>query len=295
MLKFVAKSRQFNSRSYRCCCCSIHTSKVNWDLLSQLEDAKTTEKLVKNITARKFKLKSIRQDIEYLRARKFPLPESLSDSQWEKLIRFEHHESRTLYLDSVQRDSEESEYEAILRKDEELNEMADFSVERFAEFAHLVDLDDPKFTLEMRVKRINDVRRAMMESGTYTPFLLNDRAVKELLESAGNFANVEKCLKFFGSKSTMKMSNLIKKRVRQKQGQEIKERVLNQRNEFGHINYGIGMNTVHLRVYPTTIDHYENWNAVREFHHWGQPLVLDLQFLQEMSFALVRSMIYYPG
>ena len=147
--------------------------------------------------------------------------------------------------------------------------------------------DDDDCTLERRVKCINDVRKAMMEAGTYTPFILNDRALKELLLTARNYVNVEKCFKFFGTKSSMKMATLIKKRVRQSEGKEKKEVILAERKEEDHLNYGIGLNTIHLRIYPTTMDHYDNWNAVREFNQWGQPMVLDLQYLEEMSFGLV--------
>ena len=113
-------------------------------------------------------------------------------------------------------------------------------------------IDDDDCTLERRVKCINDVRKAMLEAGTYTPFIMNDRAMKELILTARNHVNVEKCFKFFGTKSSMKISGLIKKRVRQSEGKEKKKMILAEREEMDHLNYGIGLNTIHLRVYPNS-------------------------------------------
>ncbi len=41
-----------------------------------------------------------------------------------------------------------------------------------------------------------------------------------------------------------------------------------------------------------TIDNFDSWNVTREFHSWGQPLVLDLSFLSDMTFKQAKSIAY---
>ena len=99
MLSLISKAWKIHSiRAF----CSLRPN-----LLTQLEDEQLTEKLIGNVTSRKFKLKSIKSDIEFLHSRKFPLPDSLNESQWQKLFQFENHESRTLYLDSIKQNVED--------------------------------------------------------------------------------------------------------------------------------------------------------------------------------------------
>ena len=54
--------------------------------------------------------------------------------------------------------------------------------------------------------------------------------------------------------------------------------------------YGLGGNSLFLRFFDSQIERSENWRVIREFHEWGQPLVVDLQFMSDMLVKNANSM-----
>ena len=56
------------------------------------------QKLAENKTSKKFKLKSIQEELKNLYSKDFPLPESLTDDQWNILMEFSSPDLRIYYL-----------------------------------------------------------------------------------------------------------------------------------------------------------------------------------------------------
>jgi len=86
-------------------------------------------------------------------------------------------------------------------------------------------------------------------------------------------------------------SNFISQRHRKMNNEKnIKQKLV---DSEPHIFYGLGQNSIMIRHYNQVIDESYNWKAVREFHDWGQPLVLDFSFFNEFNHQkTLKSMMY---
>jgi len=105
-------------------------------------------------------------------------------------------------------------------------------------------------------------------------------SVKELVE-IGNLNRRSQFLsyiEYMSKKEQRKISSFTKRRKSQFYEDYHKEQRKEEEANEKHIFYGLGANTIHLRMNDKTVDRMGNWNAIREFHEWGQPLVIDLSF-----------------
>jgi len=102
----------------------------------------------------------------------------------------------------------------------------------------------------------------------------------------------EKFFLYLSKVRAAKINDLITKRITQagakKQGDDVRKI----RQNETHLIYGLGHNHFSIRIYDSQIDDALSWYAVREFNSWGQPLVIDLSFLKDMTYKQVKSMIY---
>ncbi len=99
-------------------------------LLSSL-DSETKAELVGETTIRKLRMRSIHTETAQLNRRGFPLPESLSRDQWERLMGFADREFRLRYLDSISEGKEEEMYEELRNKDDLAGKGFKFTVDMF--------------------------------------------------------------------------------------------------------------------------------------------------------------------
>jgi len=88
------------------------------------------------------------------------------------------------------------------------------------------------------------------------------------------------------------MNDLIKKRIAKAEANKRLVEVRKARQNETHLSYGLGKNFISIRRYDSQIDDALSWYGVREFHSWGQPLVIDLSFMKDMTYKQVKSMIY---
>ena len=244
------------------------------------------DKLVNDVMARKFKLKLIENELQFLNRKGFPLPEFLTEEQWKMLLSFRELEFRTRYLDAlVSKDGNlEEKIESLKAKDEKMANGIVFTEEMFAGITCPEDID-----LKVQIEMIQQVYDEMKEQGEAVPYHLTEGNLKELLSTQG-IGKVYGILRFLNITRQSKLNDLVKKRARAA-GRKLKEQ---QADENSHIIYGLGHNTLFYRILEkTTIERFYNWNVIREeIDGTGQPVVIDLQYMNEMSYKQCKSLAY---
>ena len=73
------------------------------------------------------------------------------------------------------------------------------------------------------------------------------------------------------------------------QSPEIKRRHRDAISTNNHIVYGLGNNTIFFRIQDETMDQTDHNKVIREFNEWGQPIVLDLAFMKDMTYQQVSA------
>ena len=144
-------------------------------------------------------------------------------------------------------------------KDDEMQKPMIFTEEQFIDWAHLIDEGDRR-TLSHRVKTMNNVVQAMMEAGEWRPFEVKPYFFKELI-TCHSAALVEKTLRFWGMTAQVKIGELIKKRARQIEGLKNKEQVLEERRKETHLVYGLGHNSMQLKINKKTMETFDRYEC----------------------------------
>ena len=71
----------------------------------------------------------------------------------------------------------------------------------------------------------------------------------------------------------VKIGELIKKRARQIEGLKNKEQVLEERRKETHLVYGLGHNSMQLKINKKTIETFDRYNTLTlSKNHLGEPL-----------------------
>ena len=102
----------------------------------------------------------------------------------------------------------------------------------------------------------------------YEQMQLNDKALCPYIDeeklsyllSLKSMKSITKTLEFYSHKKRINLTNYIKKKGKQISGEKYKEEVRKERDENEHINYGLGQNTMLLKVLDRTMD---KWNDYR--------------------------------
>ena len=88
------------------------------------------------------------------------------------------------------------------------------------------------------------------------------------------------------------MSDYIKKRARQAKAPIFKEAYQQKIRNNNHIVYGLAHNTIYHRIYKKQEQWPDTNKTIREFNEWGQPLVIDLTFVKNMTYQQAKSLFY---
>lgn len=248
--------------------------------------------LVGKTTTKKLRLRNIRIELEFLRSRAFPLPETLTHEQWKRLLDFSERDHRTLYLDAILQGTEEDVFPELERLDEMAKDGLTFSEETFAGMYDPKDFEtDGEQSLQDRIGMINYVYDQMRQAGEMVPVTIKKKHLKELI-SLRSIKAAEKFFAYLGQGRSKEVLDLVKKRARQGRAAVTRAKVVKERAEEEHLVYALGHNTIRIRLLDSTIEKQEAWNVIREFHSWGQPMVIDLSFMQTMSFKQAKSVAF---
>ncbi len=255
-------------------------------LKSLSDDPELESSLVGPTTVMKLRMAAIREELGYLISKDFPLPDTLTRDQWQRLLSLTDKEIRVRYLDAVVQEVEEEAFESLKETDKTISQRFVFTEQMFS---NLVEMEPDM--LRERVATIQQTYDELFQLGELLPYIFRDEHLHELIET-NSWTKLQRSLSFLGHLRIARLNNLIDRRVRIAKGKEIKARVLEQRAQNKHLTYGLGHNTILLRTFQSKIRTLGEWYEAREFHSWGQPLVIDLAFVKHLSVKEMKSLAF---
>jgi len=249
------------------------------------------------------KIKNVHYEIVKLETKRypFPLPPELTIEQWRTLLSFDDRVVRMYYLDSLRweglkwQDSGE-EFTTVFTL-EELRKMDSENCNPLGEqvseemIAEAVGQDEEG---RRRINLLLLVHEMERQKGERMPLNITVKDLKTVADEGESERQITKYLNYMTKKEFRKISNFIVKRnTLAKNEPQSQQRLKDIANEK-HIFYGLGENAIMIRMDDSTMDRRYNWEAIREFYDWGQPLVIDLSFLEQYrtTGASLKSLIY---
>ena len=293
----TANDTKLNYKSRRFCFSAIQYNALKDSLTPELE-AKLTQipakdnsgdskKEIKISTRKKFKLKAILDEISFLEEREFPLPTELKDEHWQDLLAFDHRDTRTYYLDALSTGKLTDEKKLKFFKDDQALGGPIIFPKNFED--ELKKEGDPK-----KLKRLEEIKytyESMLQNGLGVYPFMPELDLIGLLEH-DNRSVIVKTINYLYESHVTNMKEYINKRARQAKGEEKKKEFHEMKKNNNHIIYGLGHNTIFLRRYERDIETVEKNKQLREHNEWGQPLVIDLTFLKNMSMQQAKSLFF---
>lgn len=235
--------------------------------------------------AKKFKIKLLEEELAYMEKRRYPLPDSLSKEQWAILISFKDRETRTRYIDAIVTKKEEKLLPELKALDEAITKKLVFDPKDFIGLSH-----HPEHEVIYRVQVLEDTYNMMLQEGEMVPVTLSSKD-RRILIDAYSPNKARKTLQYLAELRQIKVREIIKKRIRQKQGRDKKAERLKEQEVSDHLIYGLGQNIIFMRIDSRQISPIEDWRVMRELMPWGQPLIIDLQFMNAMNLRQARSLM----
>ena len=250
-------------------------------------DSDENSKKIKTSTRKKFKLQAILKEIQFLENKEFPLPVELKDEHWHDLLDFDHRRTRIYYLDALVSGKLNEEAKVQLYKDDQILS-GPLVIPKSIENEVLTEGDAKKI---QRLDEIKYTYESLLQNGHDVYPYINEIDLQGLLE-LDNRGSIVKTIKYIHEKHIVELKHFIEKKARQSKGAAKKQARLDALKNSNHIVYGLGHNTIFMRKYPRDIEKIEKNKVLREFNEWGQPLVIDLSFLKNMSMQQVKSLFY---
>jgi len=254
--------------------------------LSELITPELTETLAGKFTRKKFKLLAIEDDLRFFERENFPLPESLSLDQWQQLMQLENRVFRNKYFDLMFAENEmqpltNQQFEDLLEADKKF--VGTLRIDQ-----EMIDSIDTGISDERKAEVIEVIQRIheeMLQDGHRVWAEIPLAQWEQFMDPAYELSHraVSKTMNFLNLTLEQQLTDLVKKRARQSkkdEGKKIHQKLIAD-NE--HIHYGLGHNQIHLRVNDRVLIQQDDWKVIREYHSWGQPLVIDLSFLKSMT------------
>ena len=241
----------------------------------------------KTSTRKKFKLKAILDEIEFLERAEFPLPTKLEDVHWQDLLAFENRDSRTFYFDALNTGTlNEKKKLEIFKEDAKLSGPLILPQKVVDEIVAEGD--------QRKINRLDEIKHtydSMWQSGASVHPIMGELELIALME-ANTKNSIPKTIYFIRDKHNAHMKDFIVKRAKQAKGVLKKVEYEEKIKSNKHIIYGLAGNTIFFRISEKTLNWPDKNKTIREFNNWGQPLVIDLSFVKNMSFQQAKSLFY---
>ncbi len=241
-------------------------------------------------TLKRLRFKSVEEELRHLEGAGFPLPTSLDRRQWRRLIELPERDLRTRYLDCVVQSNEEAGLAEMADEVSAASKGLRFSEDMFEGMSRGEDEAASSFSLREHVARIQHIYDEMFQTGELLPLALEENHLRELAEARSK-SRIEKTLRYLGLRRMTRTDALVAKRADQVEGERERSQIREDRAREQHLVYGLANNAILLRKYPADMDFQESWREAREFNEWGQPLVVDLAFLNRMNFKQMKTFL----
>jgi len=246
------------------------------DSLTRTVTPEIEKQIVGDSVGQKFILKQVLSEIINGERLKYPLPlpASLTVEQWRTLLSFIDRRSRFLYLDSLKHGQKT------------LEEIREFD-EKFTKPLHI-----PQEMLDEALKEAPDDRKKI------DMFLMYHEIARQAGEDVTpelKLKDLKNILKIHSTKGYQKYINFLNKRSfdemkdmrRKSHSKELeKEKVKSKKDAIAdnsHIFYGLGQNTIKLRLSEANMKKESDWRVWREFSLNSTPLVVDFSYASKLQ------------
>ena len=258
-------------------------------LIADLSD-ETIEKITEGFAVRKLRLHAISNSMKFLESKGFPLPDSMTEAQYEQILKYETKRGQTLYLDAIVegQDQNEEALAKIMTEEKSLFQPLQVDPEILEE---LVGSDVEKKAQWERVLFHHEKLQINSPEGLWR-FLERDEV--DQLMACNSESRMIKALLFFDLRESERFRDWIKKKGKAVRGKASLEKKIKEEAEIlesGQIIYGLGQNNMLMRIYDQTMDKWCAYRVWREsMEEWGQPLVIDVSWFKTMPFPEQKSL-----
>ena len=222
----------------------------------------------------KFILKQALAEIIQLENKKepLPMPASLSVEEWKGLISLTDRRSRFHFIDSLGEGN--MTFEEIQELDEKFTSPLVVPEEMIQEVCG--DDEESRKRINMLLFFLEEAR----EKGDSVPAELTIKDLQLAVKSHSK-NSLRNLIEYLNHLSYQKLKNIRKKRCRSAKHPAASLKKKEEAQNCDHIFYGLGHNSIMLRLNDLTIKKQEAWNVWRE-HIIGQPLVIDFSYLSKL-------------
>lgn len=244
------------------------------------------EKLMSN-TARKFQMEYTQKVLRFLETKHFPMPESLTEEQWAQLLDFDHNKSKTLYIEAIAENRDQDEN--LIAELQEMDKIPKLPLTADPEiFAKVVGDDE---FLKTRWQRACYIHEHCQIHGNFVWPYVNEEQMRQLVEAKSD-KQITTALLFFAKKQNKKLEEYTVKKgkvIKSAQGKVAKKTEV---ESTDHLYYGLGQNTIHMRIETNKFDLWGNYKHCREImSEWHQPLVIDFQWIKKMQLSGMNTLL----
>ena len=265
--------------------------RVKENSLSKTVTPQLEKQIVGDSIGQRFILKQVLTEIilgEGLR-KPLPLPASLSVDQWRSLLSFTDRRSRFLYLDSLMFGKK------TLEEIREFDEKITKPLQVPEEMINQVVGDSEGDYVRKNIKTFMMYHEMARQAGQEVPPELRLKDLKQIgkINSRGGHL---KFINYLNKRLSQQLTDLRWKshsRANEKERVQARKEAI---EENDHIFYGLGQNTIRLRLSETNMKRELNWRVWREYALNSTPLVVDLSYLKDIkNYSKTKSLIQSEG
>jgi len=253
----------------------LHVRKIPDDSLSYTMTPELEEQICGDNLGKKFILKNALLHITNLESLKFrmPLPPTLTLEQWKQLVTLNDTRTRFHFLDSLLYGT--MTYEECLELEERISKPLEISEDRINQVCG--DDEEKRDKIKLFLWHHEEQR----QNGDEVPYEIEDKDLVNITKTHNRNATRGYIVHLM-KKQIAKMQRLRQRRFAHHKTHPAIERKQAEIEECNHIYYGLGENTILMRLPDQHMKRHYDWCGWRE-HIYGQPLVIDFSYLSNIK------------
>ena len=267
--------------------------RVKENSLTKTVTPELEKQIVGDSVGQRFILKQVLAEIIRGEGLKYPLPlpASLSVDQWRTLLSFTDRRARIFYLDSLM--FGKKTLKEIKEFDEKITKPLQVPEEMINQLVSEVEGDSA--SVPKKIKTFLMYHELARQGGTEVPPELELKDLKQIVK-INSRNGYEKFINYLNKRLSVKMKEERLKshsRANEKERVQAKKEAIEENN---HLFYGLGQNTIRLRLSETNMKKELDWRVWREFALNSTPLVVDFSYLNNIkNFSKTKSLIDREG
>lgn len=267
--------------------------RVKENSLTKTVTPELEKQIVGDSVGQRFILKQVLAEIIRGEGLKYPLPlpASLSVDQWRTLLSFTDRRARIFYLDSLM--FGKKTLKEIKDFDEKITKPLQVPEEMINQVVSEVEGDSA--SVRKKIKTFLMYHELARQGGTEVPPELELKDLKQIVK-INSRNGYEKFINYLNKRLSVKMKEERLKshsRANEKERVQAKKEAIEENN---HLFYGLGQNTIRLRLSETNMKKELDWRVWREFALNSTPLVVDFSYLNNIkNFSKTKSLIDREG